>query len=91
MKSNEVLTNFKDIAKYILYLPFEEQMYEINRIINYLINYKYQRLNVHHKFTFINDIKDFRKDLIKYHLQKIRDNPIIANNSKPLYKILSVK
>ena len=59
MKSNEVLTNFKDISRYILYLPFEEQMHEINKIIEYLVKYKYQRLNVYHKFTLINDIKDF--------------------------------
>ena len=59
MKSNEVLTNFKDISRYIIYLPFEEQMYEINKIIDYFVKYKYQRLNVYHKFTLINEIKDF--------------------------------
>ena len=91
MKTNEVLTNFKDISRYIIYLPFEEQMHEINKIIEYLVKYKYQRLNVYHKFTLINDIKDFKKDLIRYHLQKLRDNPSLAVNSMPLYKILSVK
>ena len=33
MKSNEVLINFKDISRYIIYLPFEEKMQEIDKII----------------------------------------------------------
>ena len=94
MKRNEVLTNFKDITRYIIYLQFEEQIHEINKIIEYLeylVKYKYQRVNVYHKFALINDIKKFKKDLIRLHLQKLKDNPSLAVNSKPLYKLLSVK
>ena len=91
MKTNEVLTNFKDISRYIIYLPFEEQMHEINKIIEYLVKYKYPRINFYHKFAFINDIKMFKKDLIRLHLHELKDNPSLAVSSKPLYKLLSVK
>ena len=91
MKTNEVLTNFKDNSRYIVYLPFEELMYEINKIIEYLVKYKYQRLNIYHKFTLFNEIKYFTKDLIRFNLQELKDNPSLAVNSKPLYKILSEK
>ena len=66
-------------------------MYEINKIIEYLVKYKYQRLNVYHKFTLINNIKKFKEDLIRYHLQELKDNPYLAVNNKPLYKLLGVK
>ena len=91
MKTNEVLTNFKDISRYIIYLPFEEQMHEINKIIEYLVKYRYPRINFYHKFAFINDIKKFKEDLIRLHLHELKDNPSLAVSSKPLYKSLSVK
>ena len=91
MKTNEVLTNFKDISRYIIYLPFEEQIHEINKIIEYLVKYKYPRINFYHKFALINDIKKFKEDLIRLHLQELKDNPSLAISSKPLYKLLSVK
>ena len=91
MKTNEVLTNFKDISRYIIYLPFEEQMHEINKIIEYLVKYRYLRINFYHKFAFINDIKKFKEDLIRLHLHELKDNPSLAVSSKPLYKLLSVK
>ena len=59
--------------------------------MNNLIKYKYQRLNVYHKFTLINDIKKFKEDLIRYHLEELKDNPSLVFNSKPLYKLLSIK
>ena len=91
MKKNKILTNFKDITRYIIYLPIEEQIHKINKIIEYLVKYKYQRINVYHKFALINDIKKFKKDLIRLHVQELKDNPSLAFSSKPLYKLLSVK
>ena len=91
MKTNEVLTNFKDISRYIIYLPFEEQMHEINKIIEYLVKYRYLRINFYHKFAFINDIKKFKENLIRLHLHELKENPSLAVSSKPLYKLLSVK
>ena len=91
MEINEVLTNFKDITRYIMYLPFEEQIRQINKTIEYLVKYKYPRINVCHKFSLINDIKKLKEDLIRLHLQELKDNPSLAVNSKPLCKILNVK
>ena len=91
MKTNKVLTNFKDISKYIIFLPFEEQMYEINKIIKYLVNFKYPRLSINHKFTLISDIKKFKEDLIRFHLQELKDNPKLAINNKSLHKLLNVQ
>ena len=86
MKTNEVLVNFKDISRYIIYLPFEEQIHEINKIIEYLVKYKYARINFYHKFALTNDIKKFKEDLLRLHMQELKDN-----SSKSLYKLLSVK
>ena len=91
MKTHEVLTNLKDITRYIIYLPFEEQIHEINKIIKYLVKYKYPRINACHKFALINDIKIFKEDLIRLHLEELKDNTSLVVSSKTLYKLLSAK
>lgn len=62
-------------------------MCEINKIIEYLIKFKYQRLNVNHKFALISDIRKFKEDLIRLHLQELINDPKLAINSKPLCKL----
>ena len=69
MKTNEVLTSFKNLSEYIVMLSFEEQIYEINNVIKYHENYHNPRINIKQKFRLINDIKKFKKDLIRLYLE----------------------
>ena len=69
MKTNEVLTSFKNLSEYIVMLPFEEQIYEINNVIKYHENYHNPGINIKQKFRLINDIKKFKKDLIRLYLE----------------------
>ena len=90
MKTDETLTNFKNLSEYIVMLPFEEKMYEINNVIKYHENYHHRRMNVKQKFRLISDTKKFKKDLRRLHLEELKDNPNLAMNSKPLLELLSV-
>ena len=38
MKNNDVLNNFKNVREYILLLPIQEQLNEINKMIDYHTN-----------------------------------------------------
>ena len=49
-------TSFKNSSEYIVMLPFEEQMYEINNVIKY-----YENFHIKQKFRLINDIKKLIK------------------------------
>lgn len=89
MKTNEVLNNFRNVCEYILLLPFEEQMYEVNKIIKHHSKYNNPRKDEKRQNSTIRDLKDFKKDLIRFHLQELVDNPKLANNSKPLHELLS--
>ena len=82
--------NFKNLSEYIVMLPFEEQMYEVNNVIKYHENYKHPRTDIKQKFGLITDLKKFKKDLIELYLQELIDNPKLAVNSKPLYELLKV-
>ena len=66
-------------------------MYEINKIIKYLVNFKYPRLSINHKFSLISDIKIFKEDLITFHLEELKGNPKLAINNKSLHKLLNAE
>ena len=89
MKLNEVQNNINNVREYILLLPINEQIYEINKILDYHVNYNHPKLQVKKKCSKINQIKDLKKSLIKYHLQQLKANLPLARNSVPLYKLLS--
>ena len=88
MKLNEVQNNISNVREYILLLPTHEQIYEINKILNYHVTYNHPRLQVINKCSKINQIKDLKKSLIEYHLQQLKANPSLVKNSVPLYKLL---
>ena len=44
MKLNEVQNNINNVEEYILLLPIHEQIYEINKILDYHMNYNHPRL-----------------------------------------------
>ena len=76
MKNNDALNNSNNVMEYILLLPIDEQIYELDKIIKYHENYHHPHANVKQKYAIINQIKDFKKDLIIYHLQELRDMQI---------------
>ena len=82
-------TSFKNSSEYIVMLPFEEQMYEINNVIKYHENFHNPRISIKQKFRLINDIKKFKKDLIRLHLEEVLNNPNLGDNCKPLHELLS--
>ena len=88
MKSNDVLNNFKNVKKYILLLPIQEQLDEINEMINYHTNFKHPLIEVKNKYAIISQLKDFKKSLIKYHLQELCSDPLKHKETLPLYKLL---
>ena len=59
MKTDEALTNFKNLSEYTVMLPFEEQIYEIDNFIKYHENYHHSRRNIKQKFRLISDTKTF--------------------------------
>lgn len=73
MKNNNALNNFNNVMEYILLLPIDEQIYELDKIMKYHENYHHPHANVRQKYAIINQIKDLKKDLIIYHLQELRD------------------
>ena len=90
MKTDEALTNFKNLNEYIVMLPFGEQMYEIDNVIKYHENYHHPSINIKQKFRLISDTKKFKKGLNRLHLEELRDNPNLVNNFKPFHELYSV-
>ena len=88
MKNNNTLNNFNNVMEYILLLPIEEQIHELNTINKYHENKQNPFVNVKQKYAIIKQIKDFKKDLIIYYLQELRDNPNLAKNSTLLFKLV---
>ena len=68
-------------------LPIHKQIYEINKILDYHMNYNHLRLQVKKKSSKINQIKDLKKSLIQYHLEQLKANPSLVKISVPLYKL----
>lgn len=58
-KVNDILSNFRNVKEYILLLPIREQIDEINKMIEYHMNYNHPRLNIRNKYMIVNHFKDF--------------------------------
>ena len=54
MRNNDILNNFKNVREYILLLPIQEQIKEINKVINYHTNYKYPFHEIKSKYAIMN-------------------------------------
>ena len=89
MKSDVALNNFKNVKEYILLLPIHEQIKEIDKMIKCHSDYNHPRLQIKNKYALINQFKDFKKSVIIYHLQQLRDNPSISNTVPPLHEMLT--
>ena len=89
MKSDVALNNFKNVKEYILLLPIHEQIKEIDKMIKCHSDYNHPRLQIKNKYALINQFKDFKKSVIIYHLQQLRDNPSISNTAPPLHEMLT--
>ena len=88
MRNNDVLNNFKNVREYILLLPIQEQIKEINKVINYHTSYKYPFHEIKSKYAIMNQFKDFKKLLVRYHIQELCSNPLKFKDTLSLYTIL---
>ena len=90
MPINEALSNFENVREYILLLPIHEQIAEIKKMIDYYTNYKRPRTIIKQQYAQIKRYKHFKRSVIAYHLQKLRDNPLDESlkQTTPLYKLL---
>lgn len=88
MRTNETLSNFRNVREYILLLPIQEQVEELNKVIKYHTNYHQPRVESNSKYSIINQFKDFKESLIRYHLQKVVENPSLRKCTPPLHELL---
>ena len=90
MPISEEITNFRNVKEYILLLPTTEQIIEVDKMLDYFTNYNHPRTIIKQKYTQIEQYKDFKRSIIAYHLQKLRDNPLDESLRQipPLYKLL---
>lgn len=51
MKINKVLDNFRNVKEYILLLPIQEQIKEINKMIECHTNYNHPRVQIKKKYN----------------------------------------
>lgn len=91
MKINKVLDNFRNVKEYILLLPIQEQIKEINKMIECHTNYNHPRAQIKKKYTIINQCKDFKMSLTAYNLQQIHDNPTVVKYTPPLHVVLEAR
>ena len=89
MKGDAALNNLKNAKEYIILLPINEQIKEIDRMIKCHSDYNYPRVQVKKKYALIRKFKDFKESLIQYYLQQIRDDPSIAKSMPALHEMLA--
>ena len=81
MKGDAALNNLKNAKEYIILLPINEQIKEIDRMIKCHSDYNHPRVQVKKKYAL--------KSLIKYYLQQIRDDTSIAKSMPALHETLA--
>ena len=89
MKSDAALNNFKNVKEYVLLLPIHEQIKEIDRMIKCHSDFNHPRVQIKKNYALIDQFKDFKKSIIIYHLQQLRDNPSISKTIPPLHEMLT--